>query len=385
MKQRKWAIYFLVIVIMVTSVSVAGCSGKNDAPVNEISVAIYPYVPNIQLFQDVLTRQWSQLEPDITLNFVEWDCYLDPEPQNIDVMMYDALFTSYLAENGYIQPISRQDIQNPEGMLPFAVEGSYYNGEVYGIPYLVCSYFLVHHRDDAAMCQVQNFEDLCTEIAARKAADPETGLLMNYSTDYAYHYLDALVDFTGAYTRYEQAPSLDPPESQVLGRLHQVQSILAPQIAADQEDALMMFRNGERFSRGEGCAYYGYSEDISFMDNILDDITIRTISFSATENIQLFFADIASVGAHVSEPEKKAACIKLINLISSEQFLQELCFGTGDAQYMLPARQNVYIAAQEEFPLYSRLYELAMNDRNQIFRFGPDIYGYLEEAYTALE
>ena len=48
---------------------------------------------------------------------------------------------------------------------------------------------------------------------------------------------------------------------------------------------------------------------------------------------------------------------------------------------MLPARQTIYDVAGESYPVYNRLYELVMDEQNRIFRFGPDVYTYLTDAY----
>lgn len=347
-----------------------------------ISIAVFPYLPDMELFERILTKQWEELEPDVELNFVDWDCYISADPSGIDVITYDALFTSYLAENGYIQSIERSEIQDEEGIFSFAMDGAVYNEEIYGVPFLVCSYFLMHDAEDEAMSEVDNFSELYSAVSGKKAVDGTTGLLTNFDINFPYFYLDAMMDFSGEYTDYEKSPDTASPDEQVMRTLSQIPSILAAE--PENYAELATFRRAALFNDGYGCAYYGYSEDISFMDDICDDITIRTISFSENENIQLFFADIVSVGAHVTDSEKKANCKKLMNLIASEKFLQELCFGSEEAQYMLPARYNIYAEAEQTYPIYGRLYELAMNEQNRIFRFGLDIYSYFNEVYANL-
>ena len=350
-----------------------------EDPENVISIGIYPYVPNVELFEQVLLKQWKEVEPDVALKFVPWDCYFKEDPSGIDVITYDAMFTSYLAENGYIQPIPEDSIENVDTMLPFAVDGAYHEGQLYGMPYLVCSYFLIHAADDAEMAAVENFAELYEVVSQRKAADNAKGLLANYHTDYPYYCLKAMVDFSGEYTAFEEMPDLRNVDIRVIERIRSIQQILAAEPEGNAK--LGIFRRAALFNEGIGSAYYGYSEAFSFMDDIAENLTIRTISYSDKENIQLFFADIASLGSHVTSESKKANCIKLINLIASEKFQQELCFGTADVQYMLPARQTLYHAAGESYAYYNRLYELVMDEQNKIFRFGPDVYTYLMDAY----
>lgn len=349
---------------------------------NEISVAIYPYIPDKALFRDILVRQWEAIEPDVELTFVDWDCYEEPDPAQIDVLMYDAMFTTYLAAKGHIQPIPEEALLDSEGILDFAVEGAHHDGELYGVPYLVCSDFLVHRTDDAELAAVKNMKELYDVFTARKQINPNDGLAIKYYAHYPYYYLDALIDFSGNYTIFDEAPDTSVPDQQVYNRLCQIRDCLPANV--DLEDLMKDSRRCRMFADGNCSAYYGYSEDISLMDGVHDEITVRTVSFSEKDNIQMFFADIASMGAHVTDPAEQERCIKLMNLIGSEEFLQELCFGTEDVQYMLPARMNVYIPAQEKYPVYGQLRELVMDERNQIARFGVEIFDYLAVAYEDL-
>ena len=97
----------------------------------------------------------------------------------------------------------------------------------------------------------------------------------------------------------------------------------------------------------------------------------------------MFYADLASLCSHVTDPVKKEYCMKLINLIGSEEFLTQLVYGTGDVQFMLPAREKVYITAMEQYPIYETLHQLAMDENNRIFRFGTEIYDYKNLASVA--
>ncbi len=347
-----------------------------------ISVAIYPYIPDKSLFRDILTRQWEAMEPDVELTFVDWDCYEEPDPEQIDVMMFDALFTTYLAEAGYIQPIAEEVLQEKEGILPFAVKGAYHNNQLYGVPYLVCSDFLMHRTEDTELAAVKNMKELCDLLETRRQTHSTDGLVIKYDSHYPYYYLDALIDFSGNYTVYDEAPDTKMPDQQVHSRLRRIRDSLPANV--DPEDLMKDTRRCRLFTEGVCSVYYGYSEDISMMDGIEDEITVRTVSFSEKENIQLFYADIAGMGTHVTDPAEQELCIKLMNLIGSEEFQQELCFGTEDVQYMLPARMDVYIPAQEKYPVYGQLRELVLDERNQISRFGEEIYTYLTVAYEDL-
>ena len=120
------------------------------------------------------------------------------------------------------------------------------------------------------------------------------------------------------------------------------------------------------------------------MYDMLDNITIRSISFSPEENIPLFFADIASIATHVTDPQKIADCKKLINILGSQEFQVALCSGKERPMYVLPARQSAYAVLAEEYPMYKNLHKLVVNDTNKAFRVGYDVNLYLENAFNDL-
>ena len=349
-------------------------------PADPITVAIFPNLPDLYLCYDILTQMWEDIEPDVELEFVYWNCYTDPYPEQIDVITYDALFLDYLVEYGYIQPMDPDSVQDTTGILPFAMEGSRYDGELYGLPFLACSNFLIHYADDEELAQVQSFEELYDVLSYRHEWDPYDGLQIDYNGDFPFFYLDALMDYYDTYTTYEEAPSMYEPNETLIEHFLAIETLIP-----EASDETYGWEHTSRFAQGEGSACYGFSESLYDMDEMVDYLSIRSISFFEGDNIPLYFADIASVGSHVTDPEQKEACIKLINLLASVEFQAALCYGTGDVQYLLPAREQVYLGAMEHYPMYEELYKLATDENNRIFRFNSDIYDYMDEAYSILE
>ena len=341
-----------------------------------ITMAIYPYVSDPELFQNVLTEMWEEMETGVALKFMDWNCFSDPDPRNIDVITYNALFMEYLAEYGYIQPLDMDFLDSTASIIPFAMEGSYYNGKLYALPFQVSSYFLIHFADDEAMDKVNNFAELYEELSSRVEEDSSDGLQIGYYDELPYFYLDALTDYNGTYTTFEEIPEMDPLDENVMARLNEIQSIMAE------------INEGEyyltNFTQWQGSACYTFNEDLYYMDDFVEDLTIRPISFFNGKNIQLFYGDFASLSTQVTDPVQKEYCMKLINLIASEEFQAHLCYGSGKLQYILPTRELVYLTASEEYPIYKTLYALATNGDNQIFRFGTQVYDYMDTAYEYL-
>ena len=56
-----------------------------------LTYAMFPYLPDVGYYQELIERRWAELEPDIRLIRAEWDCYTDGAPEGIDVVMLDAV------------------------------------------------------------------------------------------------------------------------------------------------------------------------------------------------------------------------------------------------------------------------------------------------------
>ena len=341
------------------------------APVDAITVALYPHLPDLYMAQNTLAVMWADLEPDVKLEFIYWDCYDDPYPHGIDVIVYDAVFLDYLVENNLVDPLDLDTLEDTTGILPYTMEGARYDGDLYGLPVLACSNYLIHYTEDEEMMAVQNFEQLYNLLSQRKSWYASDGLQVNVSDFGSSFYLDALIDYTGTYTTYQDLSALYPPVTEVLDRLYDINSLI-PEPAGYIRGR--DFRT--RFAKGEGSACYSFSESLYDMKNILDQLTIRPIAFFEGENIPIYYTDIASIGSHVTAENKYDLCMKLVNLLGSVEYQAQLCFGNGDVQYLLPAREQVYLAAMEQYPMYETLYILATNENNRISRFGSDVYKY---------
>lgn len=343
---------------------------KPKRTVEELSVAVYPYIPNVDLFERLLIEKWAELEPDVALNLERWECYNGPN--DCDVLMYDAVVLSYLVENGYIQPIAPEEMENVEGIIPFSLDGTFHKGRYYGMPFFLCGEFLIYYKSDTEMENVENLVKLASVAEERQKKNPNTGVVVYDNDSAVYHYLDASIDMREEYSLYEQAPDCSNLDQKVLRYINTL-----PSIAMDlPQEKLETMSEKELFSRGYGFAYFGYTEDMSSMGNALDKMAIKKLSFTENVNIPLFYLDVISVASHVTDPEKLELCKELMNLVASEDFLKELCFANGDPQYLLPARESVYLAAEEEYPMYSQLHAIAMDPCNRAFRFGVDFYQY---------
>jgi len=341
--------------------------------VEKLTVAVYPFIPKVWLFQEILVEKWAELEPDVALEMEHWDSYAGPT--DCDVLMYDAVVLSYLAENGLIHPIAPEEMEDPMGILPFALDGAFHKGRYYGMPFFACGEFMIYYKTDTEMEKVENVARLASVAKERREKNPNTGVAVYSGNNSAYQYLDAMIDMRGEYSLYEQLPDCTKLDPQILKYVNNLKTS-----AVWMPPAKLSSTSVEKlFSQGYGFAYFGYSEGMNDMEGIVDKLAIKKLSYTENINIPLFYLDIVSVASHVTDPEKLELCKELMNLVASEEFLKEICFANGEAQYLLPARENVYLAAAEEYSMYSQLHELVMDPGNRAYRAGADFYTYVKQ------
>jgi thiamine pyridinylase len=245
---------------------------------------------------------------------------------------------------------------------------------------------LIHWADDEEVAQAENFAELYDILSARKANstdDKKDGLISNFETDSSYFYLDTLTDLTGKPDVSGEILNFEEPDPVALQEINMIYDMLADIDALEDSD-LGQYAGTVLFSEGHGSAVYGYSEFMAYINDVVDQLAIRTISHCDGEDVPLYFADVVSLCADVTDPVKRENCIKLMNLMTSEGFITKLSLGKGEAQYLLPARHAVYDTLEQVFPMYSRLYELVSDEENHIMRYNASVYEYLDNASERL-
>ena len=106
-----------------------------------------------------------------------------------------------------------------------------------------------------------------------------------------------------------------------------------------------------------------------------DEYVVRFANFSehAEDQMPLFMVDYASLGNHVRE-EKLLDCLDLLEIMTDEEFIFDLCVQEGRLQYMLPPCRSVYPRLAEIDPIYDQLYRQLLPEENGVFRYGKSFY-----------
>ena len=76
--------------------------------------------------------------------------------------------------------------------------------------------------------------------------------------------------------------------------------------------------------------------------------------------------------------EKLLDCLDLLEIMTEEEFIFNLCLQEDRLQYMLPPCMGVYGRLAEIDPIYDRLYRQLLPEENGVFRYGKSFY---EELY----
>lgn len=154
MRQRLFRIILSLAFSMMTVVtgmaSEPGQGTETDKKV--LTVGLFRYVPDIKAFETALTAQWKNIEPDVTLRFVDWDCYFE-EPKS-DVFVFDGLYAPQYIEKGLLYPLG-ETIPARSAYPDWTLEQGYSQGTYYGIPQMVCMDTLFYHKEDHAVSRVQ--------------------------------------------------------------------------------------------------------------------------------------------------------------------------------------------------------------------------------------
>ncbi|MBG9794339.1 thiaminase [Paenibacillus dendritiformis] len=375
---------------MVVSPAGAGAAHSDASSDITLKVAIYPYVPDPARFQAAVLDQWQRQEPGVKLEFTDWDSYSADPPDDLDVFVLDSIFLSHFVDAGYLLPFGSQDIDQAEDVIPFALQGAKRDGKVYGLPQILCTNLLFYRKGDLNIGQVDNIYELYKKIGASPYEQipppPNKGLLINMAggTTKASMYLEALIDVTGQYTEYDLLPPLDPLNDKVIRGLRLLINMAGEkpsQYVPEDGDAYV---RASWFAQGSGRAFIGYSESMMRMGDYAEQVRFKPVSSSAGQDIPLFYSDVVSVNSKTAHPELAK---KLANVMASADTVEQALRPQADGQYpqyLLPARYQVYEALMQDYPIYSELAQIVNKPSNRVFRLGPEIRTWLQDAKQVL-
>lgn len=357
-----------------------------------LHVALFPYVPDVEYFEKVITDTWKSdpSHDNVTLEFhTDWDCYESTEiPDEYDIVVLDAIFLREFAEKGELLAINESDINHYDDILTFVGNGLKIDGKTYGIPEMICANLFFYRSDDTDAAQAGNVDKLYEIMGSYEYSqakpEPGKGLIVDMSsgTGNICLYLDAIIDEKAVYSDFKQMPDLDHIDEGAVQSLNEL-ILMAGTTGAYYETSGSYDRAGW-FGNGYGRTYIGYSESMAEMGP-LDNVKVSTLSLSDREDIPLFYVDVAALNSNLSADEgKKEAALELLNVITESNVITETIKRNNNCQFILPARSSCYSALKQDFPIYEQLEVIVNKNNNHVFLMGTDAHEYIAEAKKIL-
>ncbi len=333
-------------VFLLFAIFLASC-GKSG--VDQLTYAVYPYLPDADHYQDLIEQRWAEVEPDVKLVRAEWDCYAGSAPDGIDVFIYDAVMRDTLIEKGWIRPIDPSAVRDAEDVFPFALEGLTVNGKLYGIPVFLCGNFLIYDLDCDELAGAEHLTDL---------ADGSGMLVINsrFPLNRPQYVHEVLADSLG-----EANPSAARDEDDLMA--------LVDRLAVDAHEQDDDTQVALAYDSGVGKGYIGFSESMRFLKDRFSRTGIKSISFSEREDLPRVYVDAVAVNSKETG-QRYEKCLELMNVIAEADVLSSVSVQNDAPQCLLLARRSPYASLAERFPIYAQLEKLASNENNKVI-LGP--------------
>lgn len=357
-----------------------------------LTVGLYSYVPDLKRFEKAITENWEAEHPGTKLQFVDWSCYDNPPPDDLDVFVFDCIYLTEFMEQGCLLPIPEEAIQDKEDIFSFSMDGCTEEGKFCAVPQTLCTFLLYTRKTDTELADVSDILTLYEKIGDRQLQteipEQNEGLLIDLSggTTKATMYLDAKIDQSNTYTEYDDLPdeeTLSEDSLEMLRLLRKMGGDAQVQYWSEDNDAYV---RAKWLSQGKGRAMIAYSEVMSDMPDYVDQVDFRTFSYSDKGGISLYYANLTSINAKIAD-DKKELAYDLVNVLTGTDTIVKACSPAeedGAPQYLLPARASAYDRLGEKYPAYTRLKEIVSNPDNRLFRLGKNARVYIKNTKKVL-
>ena len=74
----------------------------------------------------------------------------------------------------------------------------------------------------------------------------------------------------------------------------------------------------------------------------------------------------------VNDEKRYEKCLELVNLMTGKEYVERLLMYQGKPQYLMPARNDVFMEYSEKYPLYAELYDRMTKETPYQFRAGGE-------------
>lgn len=359
--------------------------------VTTLNLALYPYVPRLNQFKEVISAAWAHEEQNVKVNFVDWDGYSQDPPKDLDVFVFDGIFLDYFVSKGFLSALKSNEIADPSDFLPYALNDSKIGGVNYAIPQIGCGNILFYRQGDTALAQANTLSQInqvlgqCTSDSIPPPQGSNLIVDLSGSTTDACLYLETVQDVTGQYTSNPDLPAANKLNPVAVRNLH---SLLNPGcVLPSVHSSNVPYQGAVWFGEGRGRATIGFTESLSAMGTGRSNVDFKLMPYADRTGVNLFYVDLVGINSSVTDPTRRVLALKLANLVASTNVVVSSFGPTSSAsypQYLMPVRKSVFEALQENDRLYKQMYALVLNSNPRMFRMGPASRTWLKSVKSSI-
>ena len=360
-----------------------------------LKVGLYPYVPRVDQFKDVLETKWAALNTGIDLEIITdssiWDGGYDTDPTGLDVFVFDALFLNKYRSESLLESLTSDDI-NPDGLddfLSYAIEGvkNSDNTTYAAIPLLGCTNVLFY-QDGLGIEDANTFDELgnivktCQFTGLVPGQAPHNGMMLDIAgkTTNATYYVATQFAMDGTYP-FPTPTSID---SAVTDRLRTLMTMSSYPNGTTSFD--VSYQRGIWFGQGYGNSFVGFTESMWGMSKGNNNTLPSNFGFkplplwnSGETTDPVFYADVIGVSTASSDITNAK---KLASLMGSKDVVVESTTGEGQSdgvpQYLLLTLESAFDTLATSYPIYSDMKTMASNPNIKMFTLSDDLYTWFE-------
>lgn len=367
-----------------------------------LKVGLYPYVPRVDQFKNVLKAKWAALGTGIDLEIINdpniWDGGYNKDPGGLDVFVFDALFLNKYRAGKLLVPLTSTDI-NPAGLgdfVPYAIDGvKNSDGSTYAaIPLLGCTNVLFYKdglgiENANTFDEVRNIVKTCQFTGLVPGQVPHDGMMLDISgkTTNATYYVATQYAMNGTYP----FPTPTSINSQVTNRLQTLMTMSS--YLNGTNGNLASYQRGIWFGRGYGNSFVGFTESMWGVAKGNSNELPTNFGFKPlplwddgeTTN-PVFYADVIGVN---TASKDVANAKKLAALMGSKDVVVASSTGVGQPdgvpQYLLLTLKSAFDALAASYPVYNDMKVMASNPNIKMFTLSDSLYKWFDSNKSQIQ
>lgn len=364
------------------------CPDDDDVGPRELTVALYPFIPEFVAAANIIKREFEAANPGIKLNILDLRSnYYNPDQPNYigkidaDIFELDSMLLAQFIAEKKIRELPTDALLLQAELLKNAYVGTQVDGKRYGVAHWICHNFLFFAKNAAPASPIRTLTDLEKFIGPgnnpnRLIVDLKGNLTLGGL------YLDAAFDHYSDFSRVLKAvESIDPAIQDDIIRLLKLCLSGACRDAVYHEDTGIY---GQLFARKRAKALIGYSEllhdviserqacgdacmsdsDLDVADLPIDDSGSTPITWvdSFTVNSNCVGECLADASTFVKFMNQDSTYLQLL-LPKGTEFPEQPTPPPVIPAYLLPAKASLYSNGSllQHAHLYPQLKELVEN------------------------